>query len=88
MEREVQDEDDDDDETFDIEFEIPPVKQPDLDGLSEASLPLPSPPAYAKMPPGYSPRTLLPSPKPRPQPLSSLSHSIPVDEDMMSKKLI
>lgn len=79
------DEEDDDDDAFEIDFEIPPLKPMEADGLSEASLPLPSPPAYAKMPPGYSPRTLLPSPKPRPQPLSALSHSIPVDEDMLSK---
>ncbi|CAC5405501.1 unnamed protein product [Mytilus coruscus] len=74
-----------DDDAFDFDVEIPPLKEHDLDGLSEASLPLPSPPPYAKMPPGYSPRTLVPSPKVRPPPLSALSGlSIPVDDDMLS----
>ena len=71
----------DDDDAFDFDVEIPPL-EPDFDGLSEASLPLPSPPAYAKIP-GYSPGILLQSPKP--PPLSAISGlSIPVDDDMLS----
>lgn len=71
----------DDDDAFDFDVDIPPL-EPDFDGLSEASLPLPSPPAYAKIP-GYSPGILLPSPKPRPPPLS-----IPVDDDMLSRFIL
>jgi hypothetical protein len=76
---------DDDDDAFDFDVEIPPL-EPDFDGLSEASLPLPSPPAYAKIP-GYSPGILLTSPKP--PPLSAISVlSIPVDDDMLSRFIL
>lgn len=39
------------DQASDIDVDVPPLES-DADVLSEVSLPLPSPPAYAKLPPG------------------------------------